>query len=78
MKHTQLFLLFLTLFISIKANAVENVNTKPLSELTLNQSYKFTAQAIALKSVTLSSEITGVIQSKQHLIGTQINILSIS
>lgn len=57
---------------SIKANAVKDVHTKTLAELILKQNYQYPARVIALKTMTLSSEITGLIQSKPLLVGTAI------
>jgi len=65
------FIVFLFL-ISIKANAVDDVNTQPLSELIIHQNYQYPARVIALNKITLSSEITGVISSKTFLVGSPV------
>ncbi len=70
MTYSQLGFLFLFFIVSIKANALEEVNTQALSELIVYQHYQFPAKVVALNEITLSSEMAGIIESKSLLIGS--------
>ncbi len=67
-----LFFIFI-LFFSIKANALDNVKTQALAELIVHQQYQFPAQVMALNNITISSEMSGIIISQSHLVGTMVN-----
>lgn len=72
MKYSQFIFLLFFILLSIKADAIEDVNSVALSELSVSQKYQFPASVIALKNVTVSSEMAGIILSKTLLIGSKI------
>jgi len=72
MTYSQLSIIVFLFFVSIKANAVEDVNTQLLSDIIIHQNYQYPARVVALKKITLSSEIAGIITSNAHLVGTSV------
>lgn len=57
---------------SIKANAIDDVNSQALSQLTVYPLNQFPAQVIALNNTAISSQIAGIIESKPLLVGTAV------
>lgn len=72
MKKFLLSFLFLLSLSAIKAGAELKVNTQRLEDISVEQSYQYPAQAIALQRVTLSSQIPAVVTSTKLPIGTPV------